>query len=516
MSSAELKQHRSLFDSAMLREFSNFREHGVMEEIRLSPEEYTELSKMSNIVGARWVITWKKTDSGVIPKCRLVAKGFADLQAATLRTDSPTVSKLALMVALYHAVNAQWVPHSLDMKVAFLQSDPYTEKDGREVYLVPPDDAYRLLGYSANEIFLWRLLKTTYGLKDAPLQWYKSLARYITGVLGLQRTTVDECLFVLPGKGFLAIHVDDIIFGGDKDFHSLIHKLCTHYKVGSIERGDFTYCGISITSVFDANNVFSIQLDQIPFILSLVEMPVPHITDNAVLSRGEQTVFRSLLGKVSWIALQTRSDIAYETNQLSMSMSAPTAFDVKRLNALVRNLQKHSNVVLRLVRIPTVSRIHVLTDANYGEKCTAGFVVAFGSLESNAGSLVKWSSSKIRRVTTSSTSSEAFALRDGIECAIQTQHIMNDLSGICCPIVCFTDSRPLRHSCYSRTKLTIREFNVQQIVKSIREKLELGEISEVRYIHTKDNLADFLTKPIPNKELLFRAMSQNSFSLPST
>ena len=513
VSNAELKEYQHLFDEAKLKEFANWSSERVMDEIFLEPQEFSDILTQKNVIGVRWVITWKRN---VGPKCRLVAKGFEDLQASTLRTDSPTISKLSLMLALQHCVDQQWIPHCLDLKTAFLQSDPYSDSENREIYLIPPDDAYRLLKYPENRCVLWRLRKTTYGLKDAPLVWYKSLTKFLTEKLGMKSSSVDDSLFFEPENGVLAVHVDDLIFGGRDSFHALVQKLCSHYKVGSLDKGNFTYCGVQISVQYsDDDSEFSLVFDQAPYILSLSEMPIGQdLRPDVALSKREQTVFRSLLGKINWIALQTRPDISFATNQLSLKMSQATVDDAFRLNSLVRSLKRQARIPLRIVRTRVPSRIFVMSDASYSDNSTGGFLLLCASSDNKTASILKWSSTKIRRVTTSSTASEAFALRDGIDCAIQSQRILLELSGRTRSIVAFTDSRPLRQACYSRTKITIREFNVKMIVRSIREKLETGEISEVRYINTKCNLADYLTKHIANKELLHSVMSTNHFDFP--
>ena len=504
----ELQEYQHLFDAAKLKEFNSWKSNNVMTEV---PAPDLSLFENKNVISVRWVITWKKSDTGSsIPKCRLVAKGFEDQQASDVKTDSPTISKQSLMLALQFLVENQWEPMVIDLSTAFLQSDPYAEDSNREIYLVPPDDAYRLLGYSDTTCMLWRLNKTTYGLKDAPLVWYTSFYNFLISE-GLKRCSVDDALFYHQKNGLLAMHVDDFLCGGNESFQSIVNKIRTVYKVGKEQLNAFTFCGVQITVSYE-NSEFSISLDQSTYILSLVEMDIPSRSDLSSLVGGEFSMYRSLLGRVSWISLQTRCDVAFEVNQLSLSMTNPTVAHARRLNKVVRILKNFAYIPLRFVKTK-IPRICVVSDASYNLESISGYFVLFACTESNCINFIKWSSTKIKRVTTSSMASEAFALKDALDKAILARLVYSELSGKRLDIHAFTDSRTLQRSCYSHKSSNL-ETNVLIVVRYIRELLDLHEISCVKYINTKQNIADFLTKSIANKEFLRTVLLTNEYTLP--
>ena len=75
------------------------------------------------------------------------------------------------------------------------------------------------------------LLKSAYGVVNAPLLWYQELKTALLG-LGFIISPLDPCLFVLPKRkvhhqdpkdacgihGILGVHVDDGLGGGDAVF----------------------------------------------------------------------------------------------------------------------------------------------------------------------------------------------------------------------------------------------------------------------------------------------------------
>ena len=60
-------------------------------------------------------------------------RGFQDKQGWEVQTDSPTSGRPAFRLACQHAANKGWSFDHIDLKAAFLQGEPYTDKDGRSV-----------------------------------------------------------------------------------------------------------------------------------------------------------------------------------------------------------------------------------------------------------------------------------------------------------------------------------------------------------------------------------------------
>ena len=73
----------SRFHEAKLAECLSWKENHVYDEV-----EYRNQSTMS----VRWILTFKDTESGIIPKARLAARGFEEENENIIK-ESPTCSK---------------------------------------------------------------------------------------------------------------------------------------------------------------------------------------------------------------------------------------------------------------------------------------------------------------------------------------------------------------------------------------------------------------------------------------
>ena len=114
-----------------------------------------------SIIHTMWVIAEKEKDENTIRKDKLCGKGLQE--TTEVRTDSSTIPKQALRVALAMTVAKGWRICSLDTKSAFLQSTNIE----REVFAKPPKEFKGKFGKT-----VWRLEKVLDGLKDATRAWY--------------------------------------------------------------------------------------------------------------------------------------------------------------------------------------------------------------------------------------------------------------------------------------------------------------------------------------------------------
>lgn len=99
----------------------------------------------------------------------------------------------------------------MNVKFAFLngniEEELYTEKpEGFQLH--------------EDENFVWKLKKVLYGLKKAPRAWHSRLDKYLDQQ-GFRKGNVDSNLYIKVDQDYMIIvvvYVDDIIFGGNKDF----------------------------------------------------------------------------------------------------------------------------------------------------------------------------------------------------------------------------------------------------------------------------------------------------------
>lgn len=107
-------------------------------------------------------------------------------------------------------------------------------------------------GVSAANGQTFRIVKSLYGLRQAPKLWYEEFARALRS-MGFRRSLTNECLFIWGGDGrpvYLLFYVDEIILAGQRDAIDEVKQLlaerftttdlgsCTHFLGIKIDRTD--------------------------------------------------------------------------------------------------------------------------------------------------------------------------------------------------------------------------------------------------------------------------------------
>ena len=165
---------RICFDKAKSKELASWKEHDVFEKVNFTGQK---------CVSTRWICTMKNTADGLVPKARLVARGFEEEGLQEIPKDSPTCLKESLRLILAIVAQKGWKASSIDIKTAFLQGEELT----CEVYNILPKKFKR-------PRVVWRLKKCVYGLSDASLYWYNEVRNVLTEN-GASVSSVDPAVF---------------------------------------------------------------------------------------------------------------------------------------------------------------------------------------------------------------------------------------------------------------------------------------------------------------------------------
>ena len=299
----------------------------------------------------------------------------------------------------------------------------------------------------------------------------------------------DNCVFLLKNRGdlvgVLGLHVDDFIWGGDDNFEIVIGELRNVLSVGSENVGSFTFLGLEIT--FSENTVW---LSQSGFIRGIEEMPETEFSDES------RTSVRNLLGKLQWVASQTRPDLCYRICFYLCCLDKLELSHIRALNKIVRQLrfEKNLRIGLRSITNWNDAKILLFTDAslaNNSDMSTQGGCIVGLSDRNNVISPLAWHSRKLKRVVHSTLGAELLALVDGLDVCINLSEQLNFYLGKNIRIKVLIDNKSLKDSLNSLKNVSEKRLRVD--IAYVRDAIEKYSI-EVCHVSTSFQLADSLTK----------------------
>ena len=166
----------------------------------------------------------------------------------------------------------------------------------------------------------------------------------------------------------MTIHVDDFMFCGEKQFESKLEEhVLKSFAVGSKQEGTFTYLGWDIVQGEEKDILIS-QHEYIMKELHQIQItPKRKGQKNHALTSDEYRVYKSVIGKIQWLSVQTRPDISFEVCQLSNHLSDPNVQDiVNYLNKLINRMRNEPEMSLLFKAVDMITlTLHVYSDSAY-------------------------------------------------------------------------------------------------------------------------------------------------------
>ena len=351
-------------------------------------------SNATNLMSSRFVIKWKyitdKDGKKVrIIRMRLAIRGFEDADAEDLVTYSATGARLSQkIISSECACHDDWVIVSVDIDKAFLQGMTYQEiheltgEDVRNVHFsLPPgaDEQLRKLPGFENFDSRYECLKCDKpgtGTKDAPRAFSLKLASVTQNKCGMKPTFYDREFELKHDKhGQLIVanvkHVDDLkLIGPEAEVEAVIAELEAVF--GKLKRNykDFTNCGIRHRQ----HDNGSVELDQDEYIAALIPIAHPQLVGAKAEEPASEVLiqlFWSLLGAVAY-TLMTQHWIAVYVIALQRETSSPKIIHIRRLNAVVRALQKCPAHIV-YPRMECVKHLLAHSDSGFSKEQDKGY-----------------------------------------------------------------------------------------------------------------------------------------------
>ena len=489
------------WEDAIKKELRGLDESGTWRLVKRPPD--------ANLVDSKWVLKIKKNAAGEIDKykARLVARGFTQIYGVDYyETYSPVARLASFRLLMAIAARNGWALDNFDFDQAFLNS---ILGEDEVIYLEQPPGYER----KDREQWVYRLLKSLYGLKQGSKNWYDALHKALLE-LGFTRSDADHGVFFKRiGKDIiiLAIHVDDGMVTGNNVAHIKRFKEEINKKYKITDLGPvYSLLGIKVTRDLIEKTISLSQQAYIEAIITkfnfddlkpcatpmdpsapLSKTQSPTKLDD--ISKMRNVPYREAVGSLMYAAMGTRPDIAFATSTVAQYCENPG--------------WKHWEAVKRIFRYLLGTKKLELT---YGgeDRGLVGYVDADGVSQDHRraisgfvfmvdGGAVSWSSKKQELVTLSTTEAEYVAATHAAKEAIWLRRLLGELFGsIDTPTTLFSDSKSaiaLAHDghYHARTKhIDIRYHFIRYII-------EAGAIRLV-YCSTNDMTADTLTKALPS------------------
>lgn len=486
----------------------------AIEEVKAHLENGTwkvvRLPKGKRAIGSRWVFKIKRNADGSVDryKGRIVAKGYSQREGVDYtETFAPTARFGALRAVIALAAIEDMELESIDIATAFLNG----EIDA-EVYMTKPE-GLETPGYDGPEWVL-RLLKALYGIKQGPRCWAKRLHAVMTEI-GFRRLECDHSVFVYERDGvkiIVPVHVDDLVLASKSKeaIEKVKRELKEKFKLR--EQGATSFLlGVQLERDREQRTIALSQPTYIESLLKTYRMancngaktPMaekPRLSNKMSPTTPEEieemknVPYREAVGKLLYLSIATRPDIAYAVSVLCRFTDNPGRAHWVAIKRVLRYLKYTQHY--KLVYSPTNTGDLFVTnsDADLGgnvdnARSTAGFVISIG------GGAVLWSSRLQRQVSLSSTEAE-YTTAAATGCEIIWMREFFDEIGYDTnkPSPLYIDNA----SAIQVAKNPEHQSTMKHVHRSyhwLRERVEEGDI-KVMHVPGAENVADIFTKPL--------------------
>ena len=380
----------------------------------------------------------------------------------------------------------------------------------REIYLRPPVEAHTDK--------LWLLKKPVYGLKIASRKWYNKICSALLE-LGVQRSKYDQALFYWYKdgqlEGVLGGHVDDFFWAGTNDFENqIIEKICARFKMSTAARDNFPFLGLQLKQLADG----SVIVEQHAYTddLKYIHIEDPKNSERP-LNPKEQAELETVIGQLSWLSHQTRSDISFDVCQLSAIKKKATIKHLHYANKTIKKL-KNSKIHMKFPSLKDIenSKIVVYSDASFKNLPDCGSQGAHIILwcdSENRSAPIQWQSKKIKRVVKSTLAAECLALHDGVDSAFYTKTVIQELLKVDVEIHCHVENNSLVENVHSSTNVKEDQRLVLDMC-ALKEMMEKEELNSISWVSKDKQLADPMTKAGASSLTLQRVLCSGKCVVP--
>ncbi|KAJ9551763.1 hypothetical protein OSB04_015808 [Centaurea solstitialis] len=470
--------------------------------------ELVLIPKGKKAVRSKWVFKLKE---GATPeekpryKARLVAKGYSQIPGLDYNDIfSPVVKHTSIRALLGMVASNDLELEQMDVTTAFLNGELE-----EEIFMHQPE-GFEVPG---KEGHVCKLIKSLYGLKQSPRQWYKRFDAFVTAH-GLSNSSYDSCVYFKKCDDvsilYLLLYVDDMLIAAKDmgEVQKVKDQLSSEFDMKDLGAAK-KILGMEIVRDRKARKLYLSQEGYVQKVLrrfgmfeaKSVNTPfAPHFKLSSALSPSTQAdvaymarvSYSSAVGSLMYAMICTRPDLAYAISMVSRYMANPGKEHWKAVQWIFRYLKGTANLCLHFGR--NSSGVLGYTDSDYGKdvdnrRSITGYVFTLD------GCAISWRAHLQPTVALSTTEAEYMAVSEAVKEGVWLKGFFGELcehlkvKEVFCDnqgAVLLTKERVL----HDRTKhIDIRHHYIREVVAR-------GDLKVVK-ISTDDNAADMLTKPLP-------------------
>lgn len=431
-------------------------------------------------------------------KARLVAKGYEQEYGVHYReTYAPVARLTSVRLLLALAAWFQWEIEQLDVITAFL--NPHLAE---EIYMEPPE------GMEVEDGKALRLLRTLYGLKQSPLEWYSDIDKKLI-TLGFRRSTEDSNIYISTHvQCILLLYVDDILLAGPQEYISQMkQELMKLYHMKDLGKMSL-FLGMQIER--HQNQIRIHQNRYVEKLLGRFGMSSSHgITtplsvkidlhesreNEKTLDFDDRKQYQAIVGGLMYLMTATRPDLAFTLSRLSKFNANPTTKHMEAAKHTLRYL-KYTND-LGLIYGGRDTELYGYTDSDFAadvdnRRSTSGYAFLLN------GACVHWQSKQQSLVARSTHQAEYIAMANASYETSYLRRLVADIHpGIhpTHPTTLYADNQSAITTAQSGRDVSPRSKYIDIRYHITREALANG-ILRLEYIRTTDMTADILTKAL--------------------
>ena len=479
-----------------------------------------------HILRTKWILKYKRNHKGSIIKykARLVILGNMAIKGEDFsETYAPVCKMPSLRLFFSIAVQQRMFLCQLDVNTAFQLAE--LEED---IYIDVPELAYLIFGNSIDinnlDSYAFKLNKALYGLPQAPRQWYYTIHKYLISQ-GFTSLCHEPCIYqkIVGNKVILMIlYVDDMVFGStcEEELNKMVSAISQKYKIKilgkpkqllgitlniSRERSIITMDTkqkildvIKILKLQQANSVDT-PMDHTLKLQSKIQKH-PQCRYKEELSDEMKALYRSIVGKLMFIMISTRPDIAFSVSTLARFLANPMASHLQAAKRVVIYLKSTIHMGIKFQQVSNGSYTLIgYSDSDWGSnldnrRSHSGGILFLG------GSPILWFSNQQTTVALSTAEAEINALKEVVKNILWVRAILMEITITQNvvkhqPTVIFEDNAAAIEI-VKNPEVNKRNKHMDMAYHFIYENMQEFKNIKVLKVVTDENRADLFTKAL--------------------